>query len=344
MRSSVPSDGRAREVTEMTDEVAIDSGESVPDGGETATDGGSENEYWGAKYVNELVGTFILVLLGDGAVVVSVLTEGFDLFGVAVLWGFAVMFAVYWVGGVSEGHINPAVTIANAVWRDFPWKHVPGYIVAQIVGAFLAAGTLLVTWSGYYQSFSEANNVVRGQPGSSITGMTLWTFFPNPAFAGVKIGDYNSLQQAASLVSFPQAFFSEMVITAILVAVIFALVDDENPMGTRASPGIAALLIGLLVAALVQYEAPISMAALNPARDLGPRIMGYIAGWGRIAFPGPRGGWWLPTVSTIVGGIIGGGLYDFLTRRYVIKLEAEEIEPEEPAVHDEEQERPAGGS
>ncbi|WP_227357030.1 MIP/aquaporin family protein [Haladaptatus salinisoli] len=293
-------------------------------------------EYWGARYVNELVGTFILILLGDGAVVVSVLTGGFDLFGVAVLWGFAVMFAVYWVGGVSEGHINPAVTIANAVWRDFPWKHVPGYVVAQIVGAFLAAATLLVTWSGYYRQFSQANNVVRGQPGSSITGMTLWTFFPNPVFAGVKVGDFNSLQEAAFLVSFPQAFFSEVVITAILVAVIFALVDDWNPVGTRTTPGVAAFLIGLLVAALVQYEAPVSMAALNPARDLGPRILGYFAGWGEIAFPGPRGGWWLPATSTTVGGIVGGGLYDFLTRRYVKRLEEEDIEPEEPSVHEDE--------
>ncbi len=301
-------------------------------------------EYWRAKYLNELVGTFILILLGDGAVVVSVLTGGFDLFGVAVLWGFAVMFAVYWVGGVSEGHINPAVTIANAVWRDFPWKHVPGYIVSQIVGAFLAAATLFVTWSGYYQQFNEANNVVTGEPGSSITGMTLWTFFPNPAFAGVKIGDFQTLNEAAFLVSFPQAFFSEVVITAILVGVIFALVDDWNPMGTRATPAISAFLIGLLVAALVQYEAPVSMAALNPARDLGPRIFGYLAGWGEIAFPGPRGGWWLPTTSTIVGGIIGGGLYDLLTRRYVKELEEQDIEPEEPAVHDEERERPAGGS
>lgn len=303
------------------------------------------DERWGGRYLNELVGTFILILLGDGAVVVSVLTGGFDLFGVAVLWGFAVMFAVYWVGGVSEGHINPAVTVANAVYRDFPWRHVPGYVVSQVVGAFLAAATLFFTWAGYYQQFSEANDVVRGEPGSSITGMTLWTFFPNPVFAGVKVGDFQTLEEAAFLVSFPQAFFSEVVITAILVGVIFALVDDRNPMGTRASPGIAAFLIGLLVAALVQYEAPISMAALNPARDLGPRIFGYLAGWGEIAFPGPRGGWWLPTVSTLVGGIVGGGLYDVLTRRYVTELQAAGTEPDEPGGHEEaEKERPGGGS
>lgn len=297
------------------------------------------DENWTAKYINELVGTFILILLGDGSVIVSVLTSGFDLFGVAVLWGFAVMFAVYWAGGVSDAHINPAVTIANAAYREFSWRHVPGYIIAQIVGAFLAAATLFYTWSGYYRMFSQTNGVVRGQPGSSITGMTLWTFAPNPAFAGVVVGDANSLQQVASLVSFPQWFFSEMVITAILVGVIFALGDEWNPVGTRTEPGLGAFLIGLLVAALVQYEAPVSMAALNPARDLGPRIFGYLVGWGPIAFPGPRGGWWMPTVSTIVGGLVGGILYDVLTRRS-LKQTAEPIEaPErEPRLTEDEDE------
>ncbi len=202
-------------------------------------------ENWGYKYFNELIGTFILILLGDGAVVVNILTGGFDLFGVSILWGFAVMFAVYWVGGVSEGHINPAVTIANAVFRDFPWRHVPGYIASQVVGAFLGAVWLLFIWSGYYASFAQQNNITRGAPNSAITAMTLWTFFPNPAFAGVGIGKLNSLTQAANLVSYPQAFLSQAMVTAVLVAVIFALTDDWNPVGTRETPAVAAALIGL---------------------------------------------------------------------------------------------------
>ncbi len=290
------------------------------------------DENYVAKYINEIIGTFILMLFGDGAVVVSILTGAYGLFGVAILWGFAVMFAVYWAGGVSSAHINPAVTLAFATWRDFPWKHVPGYIVSQITGAFLAAATLWFTWQGWFQAFHEANGIAPGEPGSSITAMTLWTFFPNPAFAGVVVGDFSSLPEAAHLVSFPQAFFSEVVITAILVGVIFALVDEWNPMGTRDSPVMAAFTIGLLVAALVQYEAPVSMAALNPARDLGPRIFGFAVGYGEVAFPGPRGGFWLPTTSTIVGGILGGGLYDVATRRELIELESDDPEPEpEPA-------------
>lgn len=284
-----------------------------------------------AKYLNEIVGTFILILLGDGGVVVSILTDAYGLFGVAVMWGFGVMFAVYWAGGVSSAHINPAVTIANAVWRDFPWKHVPGYVGSQILGAFLAAAVLWYSWGGWFRQFHQANDITPGDPGSSITAMTLWTFFPNPAFAGVVVGDASSLNEVANLVSFQQAFVSEVVITAVLVGVIFALVDDANPMGTRDSPVAAALTIGLLVAALVQYEAPISMAALNPARDLGPRFFGYLVGYGEIAFPGPRSGFWLPTVSTIVGGIIGGAAYDVLTRKYLLELDEEEPEPASPA-------------
>jgi glycerol uptake facilitator protein len=291
-------------------------------------------ENWTAKYVNEVIGTFILMLMGDGAVVVSILTGAYGLFGVAILWGFAVMFAVYWAGGVSSAHINPAVTLANAVWRDFPWKHVPGYVGAQLLGAFLAAATLWFTWSGWYAQFHQANGIQPGDPGSSITAMTLWTFAPNPAFAGVIVGDLGSLTEAANLVSFPQWFFSELVITAILVGVIFALVDDRNPMGTRESPALAAFLIGLLVAALVQYEAPVSMAALNPARDMGPRIFGLLVGYGDIAIPGPRGGFWMPTVSTLVGGVVGGGLYDFLTRSTLIEMETEPREPDEAAATD----------
>jgi glycerol uptake facilitator protein len=300
-------------------------------------------ENWTAKYINEVIGTFILIFLGDGAVVASIITGAYGLFGAAIGWGFAVMFAVYWAGGVSSAHINPAVTLGFATWRDFPWKHVPGYIISQIVGAFLAAATLYFTWLGYYQSQYQQTGIFPGEPGSSVWGATLWTFFPHPVFAGLKpFGDLTRLEQAANLVSFPQAFFSELVITAILVGLIFALVDDWNPMGTRDDPGLGGFLIGLVVAALVLYEAPISMAALNPARDLGPRIFGYLVGFGDIAFPGPRGGWWLPSVSTAVGGIIGGGLYDLLTRRELFNIEegppeetppgrAEEGESEEPS-------------
>jgi glycerol uptake facilitator protein len=78
---------------------------------------------------------------------------------------------------------------------------------------------------------------------------------------------------------------------------------------------LAPAFIGLLVAALIAYEAPVSMTALNPARDIMPRLWMAIVGWGEIAFPGPKGGWWIPTVSTIVGGIVGGAFYQGVYKR-----------------------------
>lgn len=291
--------------------------ESTSEPGSGRTAAADAADPWTSKYVNELLGTFLLVFVGNGAIAVSVLADGFDLFGVAILWGLGVAMAVYWTGGVSSAHLNPAVTAANVVWRSFPLRRVPGYVGAQVAGAFLAAATLWFTWRGYYRRFHEANGVVVGEPGSEITAMTLWTFFPNPSFAGVVVGDAPDLLAVADLVTLPQAFVSEVVITAILVGVIFALVDGRNPMGTRGTPALTALLVGAVVAMLVGYEAPISMAALNPARDLGPRLFGFAIGYGEIAIPGPRGAFWLPTVSTLVGGVVGGGLYDLLTRRYL---------------------------
>jgi glycerol uptake facilitator protein len=290
---------------------------------------------WLGQYINEVIGTYILILFGCGSVVVSILTGAFGLFGVAILWGFAVTFGVYWAGAVSSAHINPAVTTAMAAWGDFPWRRVPGYVVAQMTGAFLAAATLWVTWLGWYQQFFGNQGIQPGEPGSSLSAMTLWTFAPNPAFAGVGAGEegVTTMADVAGLVSFPQWFFSELVITAILVAAIFAMLDDESDLAVTDDIGIFAIAVGFLVAMLVQYEAPVSMAALNPARDLGPRIFGYLVGYGEIAFPGPRGGFWMPTVSTLAGGLLGGGVYQYATASFHdVEEEAPESEADAEAV------------
>jgi glycerol uptake facilitator protein len=273
---------------------------------------------WLGQYINEVIGTYILILFGCGSVVVSILTGAFGLFGVAILWGFAVMFGVYWAGAVSSAHINPAVTVSMATWGDFPWRRVPGYVAAQLSGAFLAAATLWFTWLGWYQQFFQNQGIQPGEPGSSLSGMTLWTFAPNPAFAGVGAGEggVTTMADVAGLVSPAQWFFSEVVITAILVAAIFAMLDEDSDLGVTDDIGLFAIGVGFLVAMLVQYEAPISMAALNPARDLGPRVFGLLVGYGEVAFPGPRGLFWMPTVSTVVGGLVGGGVYQYATASF----------------------------
>ncbi|HSM54902.1 MAG TPA: MIP/aquaporin family protein [Candidatus Sulfomarinibacteraceae bacterium] len=268
----------------------------------------------------EFVGTFILILIGDGAVAVSVWTGAYDLWAVALMWALAVALAVYAVGAVSGAHINPAVTITMAAFGDFEWRKVLPYIVAQILGAFVAAAAIHVAFSGIIEAFEAAEGIVRGQAGSQLSAMVYTTYAPNPAIIGTSA-------EALAQVSHVQWFVSEVIITAVLLFGIFFLVEAANE--GRPLANMSALLIGLLVGALVAYEAPVSMAALNPARDLGPRIWTLLAGWGEIAFPGPRAGFWIPTVSTIVGGLIGGAIYTYLFKGiYPVPAEPGRVPPE----------------
>lgn len=258
-----------------------------------------------AEGLAEGVGTFILMLFGDGAVVVSVITGAYDLWAVSLMWFLGVALGVYASGAVSGGHINPAVTISLAAFTDFPWRKVPTYIVAQITGAFLAAVAIFAAFSGVIAAFENSEGLTRGEPGSQLSGMIFTTYAPNPAIIGT---DANAFAQVPHV----QWFASEIIITAVLLFGILFIIEEINEGRPLANMGPA--MIGLLVAALVAYEAPVSMAALNPARDLGPRIFMVFAGWGEIAFPGPRAGFWIPTVSTIIGGVIGAGFYQYAYR------------------------------
>lgn len=258
------------------------------------------------ELTGEFFGTFILILFGDGAVAVSVWAGAYDLWAVSLMWALAVAFAVYAAAAVSGAHVNPAVTIAMAAFNDdFEWNKVLPYIVAQLLGAFVAAAAIHVAFSGVLEAFEAAEGLVRGQAGSQLSAMAYTTYAPNPAIIGTSA-------EALAQVGHGQWFISEVIITAVLLFGIFFLVEEANE--GRPLANMSALIIGLLVGALVAYEAPVSMAALNPARDLGPRVWALLAGWGDIAFPGPRGGFWIPTVSTIVGGLIGGAVYTYLFR------------------------------
>lgn len=257
------------------------------------------------ELIAEFFGTFILILFGDGAVAVSVWTGAYDLWAVSLMWALAVAFAVYAAGAISGAHVNPAVTIAMAAFDDFEWSKVLPYIGAQLLGAFIAAAAIHVAFSGVLEAFEAAEGLVRGQAGSQLSAMAYTTYAPNPAIIGASA-------EALAQVGMGQWFISEVIITAVLLFGIFFLVEEANE--GRPLANMSALIIGLLVGALVAYEAPVSMAALNPARDLGPRVWAFLAGWGEIAFPGPRGGFWIPTVSTIIGGLLGGAVYKYIFR------------------------------
>ena len=265
----------------------------------------------------ECVGTFILVLFGVGSVGVSVWTGSLSLWPVAIMFAFGVTFGVYASAKVSGGHINPAVTITMAAFTDFPWSKVPGYIAAQMVGAMLAAAAFYYFYTDIVATYEAANGLVRGAPGSQVSAMGFGTYAPNPAIIG-------TTPEALAQVSNFKWFLSEAFTTAVLVFGVFFLTDKDNTSDPEAN--LAPLFIGLLVAALVAYEAPISMTAMNSARDLGPRIISYWAGWDAMAFPGPRGGWWIPTVAPIVGGLIAGAFYQGFYKRIFTKTVETTIE------------------
>ena len=267
--------------------------------------------------VAEFLGTFLLVFFGCGAVHAAVLTGAQSgLWQVAIVWGVAIMLAIYAVGAVSGAHINPAMTIASAVWRKFPTAHVVPYIGAQLAGAFIAAAALFILFEPHIAAREASKSVVRGQPGSEMTAMCYGEYYPAPGSLGDGDGPYSSEAHAKlnSRMSQGRAFLAEVLGTMILAFVVFAVTDGRNA-GSPAS-GTAPVFIGLTVAALISVIAPLTQACFNPARDFGPRVFASLAGWGSIALPGFSDLGWLTVyiLAPIVGAVLGGGLYDFAIR------------------------------
>jgi len=254
----------------------------------------------------EFLGTFLLILIGDGAVAVAVFTGALDLWGVVMLWGLGVTFAVYSAGYLSGGHYNPAVTLSLAAFAGFPARRVPAFIASQVAGAFTAAAALYGMWSGFWEPAATKLGVTIGGPGSQKLMMVFSCFYPNPGIIGTR-------EDEMARVSTATAFGVEVLLTAVLLIVILALGNarNSNAPGSNLTP----FFVGLCVTAIVGIGAPLTMVAVNPARDFGPRLFGYLAGFGGIAFPGPRGHeWWLYIVAPITGGLAGSALYRAVTR------------------------------
>jgi glycerol uptake facilitator protein len=268
-----------------------------------------------ARCLAEVVGTFLLVFFGCGAVHVAILTgELAGLWQVAVVWGVAIMVATYVVGAVSGAHINPAITLSLALWGRFAWRDVGSYIVSQFVGAFAAAALLFFLFNPFLTEKERVKQVVRGQPGSEITAMCYGEYFPNPGRManGTEAYERKEHERLNGLVSEPAAVTAEVFGTLVLALVVFAVTDPRNvaaPLGR-----LAPVFIGLTVSALIAVIAPLTQACFNPARDFGPRVFAALAGWGEIALPGPRGmgTFTVYLIAPILGAILGGGFYRYL--------------------------------
>src|SRR5580658_6444219 len=134
-----------------------------------------------AWIVGEFSGTFLLVLFGCGSVCAAVLTGAqVGVFQVAIIWGLGIATAIYLTGSLSGAHLNPAVTLGLAAWNGFSWRRVPGYLIAQLLGAFVASAVLYVAFAGPLRAFEDSHGIVRGQPGSEASAMVFGEFFPNP--------------------------------------------------------------------------------------------------------------------------------------------------------------------
>ena len=254
-------------------------------------------------YFSELIGTFTFVSIGLGSVATMVLgLSDLSYSFMALAWGIAIALAIYITGSISGAHMNPAVTLAMVVWDRFDKKKAVGYIVAQILGAFLSAALVYLIFADRIVAFEEANGWIRGNPAE--TG-AMGIFVTSPA-AGVSMW---------------KAFLVETINTMVLVLTIFAVTDPDN--ASAPDPGVAAIVIGISVTLCGLAFGPLTGFAMNTARDLGPRLFLMIAGWGTSALGSNLYGLIVPVFAPITGGLISGGIYKkvIVKMRHQMKIE-----------------------
>lgn len=240
--------------------------------------------------IAEFIGTGLLIFFGVGCVAALVLTGAeFGQWEISIVWGLGVTIAIYCTAGVSGAHINPAVTIALALFHGFDKRKVGPYIAAQMLGAFSSAALIYTLYGNLFADFEASQQIVRGSAASLATA-GIFSTYPNPAL------------------SFGGAFAVEFVITAVLMFAILAIGDEKNgaPRGAMGP-----LLIGILIAVIGGSLGPLTGFAMNPARDLGPKFFAYLAGWGDIALTGGKDIPYLivPLLAPICGAAFGGWLY-----------------------------------
>ena len=246
-----------------------------------------------AELTAEFLGTLTLILLGCGVVAMVVLfssgTPGEVSMGgytnITLGWGLGVTMGIFVAGRVSGAHLNPAVTLALALRRGFPWNKVLPYSAAQIAGAFVAAALVYINYRPAFQKFDPALEKTAG------------IFATFPAFPAA-----------------PMAGLLDQVLgTALLLLLIFAIIDERNqPVGA-----LTPLAVGLVVVAIGISWGGMHGYAINPARDFGPRLFTAMAGFRNNGLNDGSGVWWVPILGPMIGGPLGAFAYDFGIRRFL---------------------------
>jgi glycerol uptake facilitator len=267
----------------------------------------------------EFFGCFILISFGDGVVAMlwalvgsgrssagPLLSSG-DWLLITWGWALAVAFAVYVAGGITGAHINPAISLGAAIRKQLPWKKLLPYWTVQVLGCFVGAALVFLVYNNAINHFNQV-----GHCGTVLRGCT-------PIIKGTQA----SISTYSTFATFPAPYFhtiwgpliDQIVGTFFLALFVWAITDEFNlPVGSNMGPfmvGMVVMAIGISFGANAGY-------AINPARDFGPRIFAWIAGWGRVAMPGDYGNikdyFWVPIVGPLIGASIASFLYDFAIR------------------------------
>ena len=249
------------------------------------------------ELIAEAVAVAIIIAFGDSVACMLTLYDPSPYaqayWGVSITWGLAVTLAIYCTASVSGCHANPAVTLALACFRGFCWRKVLPYCAAQVLGGFAGATIVYALYAPVIDAWNTAHHLSRAAGGAA------GAFFTH----------------AGAWITPRHAFTDEILITALYLFALFAITEQYNEQAPGANS--SALIIGLLVAVVGASTGSLEGWPLNPARDLGPRLFCFAAGWGPAAFPSPDHYWWVPIAAPLLGGVLGGGLYQGLIHPFL---------------------------